>query len=73
MNKTAVDFLFDELKKYIKSGDDSDSAFFVFALAKQKEREQVVDAYKNGRADELLNVQLSAHQYYQAKYGGKDA
>lgn len=82
MNKTAVDWLFDEISKYIKLVDDFKSAVTTFAIARQKEKKQIKEAFNEGyrdaeidnnaESDKDISLYSNADNYYTQTYGGKN-
>lgn len=57
--QTAVDYFFDKIKSNFEyDGDKFESITFLYAICKEKEREQIVSAYSNGwhdGQDEIIN------------------
>lgn len=74
-NKTAIDWYFDKIKSHFEhDGDLLETATFTYAIAKQKEKQQIIDAH----GDEQSHLQddgswrtVSAEQYYNETYGSK--
>ena len=57
--QTAVDYFFDKIKSNFEhDGDKLESVMFLYAICKEKEREQHVSAYSHGwhdGQDEIIN------------------
>ena len=67
MNQTALDWYWDKIKSHFEhDGDLFETATFTLAIAKQKEKEQIIDAYANGSNDRLKN--RINEQYYNETY-----
>lgn len=74
-NQTALDWFWDKMKSYFEhDGELFETASFTFAIAKEKEREQIIEAH----GDEQSHLQddgswrtVSAEQYYNETYGSK--
>jgi hemerythrin len=65
--QTALDWYFDKIKSHFEhDGDLLETATFTFAIAKQKEKEQIVDAVDGFP---LENRHLDGEQYYNETYG----
>ena len=66
--QTAVEWYFEKIKSHFEhDGDLLETALFTYAIAKQKEKEQIIDACNYGDFEEL------GEQYYNATYkGGSD-
>lgn len=76
MKQTAVEWVFEQIKLSSKKTDNinNDHLFFYRMLeqAKQMEKQQIVDAYGQGTADEageILDVTKDAEQYYNETHG----
>lgn len=75
MKQTALDWYWDKIKSHFEhDGDLLETASFTFAIAKQKEREQIIEAH----GDEQSHLQddgswrtISAEQYYNETYKNK--
>ena len=66
--ETALDWYFDKIKSHFEhDGDLFESACFTFAIAKQKEKEQIIDAYCIGK---YLNIddREFGEQFYNETY-----
>jgi hemerythrin len=62
--KTAIDFLFENLKSHFEhDGDLLETVTFSYAIAKKKEREQIEQAFNKGRFSKK-----KAQQYYTETY-----
>ena len=71
MKHTALDWYWDKIKSHFEhDGDLLETATFTFAIAKQKEKEQIEDAYWDGGQDVPVNGKR-CEQYYNEKYKGK--
>jgi len=75
--QTAVDFFFEKIKSHFK-GDLLEDLVFTMAIAKQKEKEQIMDAFDCKGVDNDLLVTMSfientrvAEQYYKETYTDK--
>lgn len=69
MKETALDWYFDKIKSHFEhDGDLFEAACFTFAIAKQKEKEQIIDAYCIGK---YLNIddREFGEQFYNETYG----
>ena len=69
-NKTAVEWVVKELEGHHVFHDIQNTN--AFQIAKQMEKQQIVDAYGQGTADEageILDVTKDAEQYYNETYG----
>ena len=67
--QTAVEWLEKEIKSYIEYPIPIRSysqIFYWFYQAKQKEKEQIIDAFHSKK---IINT-ISAEQYYKQTYGG---
>ena len=70
--ETALDWYFDKIKSHFEhDGDLFEAACFTFAIAQQKEKEQIIDAYDAGLFDGTMDdVNDRMHkQYYNETYG----
>jgi len=73
--QTAVDWYFDKIKSHFEhDGDLFEVACFTYAIAKQKEKEQIIDAHIEGQRvfDKHQHTQWTndqAEQYYNQTYG----
>ena len=64
--QTAVDWYFDKIKSHFEhDGDLFETACFTYALAKQKEKEQIIEAAERWKGTNF------AEQYYNETYGKK--
>ena len=74
--KTAVEWLFDNLKSHFKhDGDLLEVVCMSYEIAKQKEKEQIIGAYKNGTIEGIrrtnnsyYNSVLDSEEYYIQTY-----
>lgn len=70
--ETALDWYFDKIKSHFEhDGDLFEAACFTFAIAKQKEKEQTIEARTTSpitSGDVELDKQ-EAEQYYNETYG----
>jgi hypothetical protein len=74
MKQTAVDWYWDKIKSHFEhDGDLLETATFTFAIAKQKEREQIEDAYDQDLYGGLSKNRIfdNGKQYYDETYGGE--
>ncbi len=73
MKETAVEFLF---KEFCDTPKDKFAWYYLFEKAKQIEKEQIKDAYKEGAGDIEVQYEdlgeIHSEQYYNETYG-KDA
>lgn len=71
--QTALDWYWEKIKSHFEhDGDLFETASFTFAIAKQKEREQIIDARVNApitTGDVMLDVE-EATEYYNETYKG---
>lgn len=69
--QTAVDWFYDKIKSHFEhDGDLLETLTFTMAIAKQKEKEQIEDAFDNVswfEHDDQINESIST-QYYNATY-----
>lgn len=63
MTQTAIDWLIDELKKAGYIPKDSIIMDYVFRLAKEKEKQQIISALKEG-----VNIEVRGLQQYQRTF-----
>jgi len=57
--ETAVEWFYDKIKSHFEhDGDLLETLIFTMAIAKQKEREQIIDAYRSGKINQLENSEL---------------
>ncbi len=73
MNKqTAVEWYFDKMKSHFEhDGDLYEVACMTYQLAKEKEKEQIIDAFGIGcqvESTRLIGYQDIAEQYYNETY-----
>jgi hypothetical protein len=69
--KTAIDWYWDKIKSHFEhDGDLFETASFTYAIAKQKEKEQTIDAYCIGKYVNVDDRQFG-EQYYNETYGSK--
>jgi|688.fasta_scaffold935944_2 hypothetical protein len=69
MKQTAVDWLFEQLWETPK---DKLNWYSILKQANQMEREQIIDAYKEGCFDNILSEKtdkIRAEQYYNETFG----
>lgn len=70
--QTAVDWYFDKIKSHFEhDGDLFEVACFTYAIAKQKEKEQIIETWKHGNLPTFLGRTLTAEEYYNETYGKK--
>ena len=70
MNKTAVDFLIEEMQKVMMPEQMADMEWPIFN-AKKREKQQIVDAHLTGLIYPLeIEATKQAEQYYNETYGG---
>jgi hypothetical protein len=68
--QTAVEWFYDKIKSHFEhDGDLLEALTFTMAIAKQKEKEQIVESYRDGRSDQQSERQSkfynrTAEQYY---------
>jgi hypothetical protein len=71
MNKTAVDFLIEEMQKVMMPEQMADMEWPIF-IAKKREKQQIVDAHLTGLIYPLeIEATKQAEQYYNETYGGQ--
>ena len=62
-NKTAVEWFYDKIKSHFEhDGDLLETLTFTMAIAKQKEREQIINAYDSG------TFYLKGENYYKKTF-----
>ncbi len=66
MKQTAVEWLVDQLEKHYVKVDIKNTA--VFYQAKEMEKQQIIDAYKQGQFDGDIIRDTDAEQYYNQKF-----
>jgi hypothetical protein len=65
--QTAVDWYWEKIKSHFEhDGDLLETATFTYAIAKQKEREQIEDAWDLSRRD--IDYPADGQQYYKETY-----
>jgi hypothetical protein len=72
MKQTAVEFLQEALEHTILTHEQIMQTIGLFEQVKQMEKQQIVDAYGQGTADEageILDATKDAQQYYNETYG----
>jgi hypothetical protein len=73
---TAVEWYFEKIKSHFEhDGDLLETALFTYAIAKQKEKEQIEDAYGHGQNNGYMYANSKAitirkDQYYNATFKG---
>jgi hypothetical protein len=66
--QTAVDYFFDKIKSNFEhDGDKLESVMFLYAICKEMEREQIINAY-DGFPIDARNCQ-NGDEYYEQIYG----
>lgn len=74
MKQTAVEWYFEKIKSHFEhDGDLFEVATFTYAIAKQKEREQIEDAFQYGKWNGYENAKdvsemKDPSEYYNEKY-----
>jgi hypothetical protein len=67
--QTAVDWYFDKIKSHFEhDGDLFEVATFTYAIAKQKEREQIEDAFQYGKWNGYENAKDVSEMKDPSKY-----
>ena len=75
-NMTAVEWYFEKIKSHFEhDGDLLETALFTYAIAKQKEKDQIEDAYGHGQNNGYMYANSKAitirkDQYYNATFKG---
>jgi hypothetical protein len=75
--QTALDWYWDKIKSHFEhDGDLLETASFTFAIAKEKEREQIEEAFEEGQEYEYqyhVNgaPKFDSATYYNETYGGE--
>ena len=70
--QTALDWYWDKIKSHFEhDGDLFETATFTLAIAKQKEREQIENAYWEGGQDVPTHGR-QCQQYYNETYKGSE-
>jgi hypothetical protein len=64
--KTAIEWLEEKLKESL--GEDFDPVRGYFVMAKEMEKEQIIDAFKHGELPPFF-VSLNAEEYYKETFG----
>jgi hypothetical protein len=75
MEKTAIDWLIDQLEKYELYSKISFQCLKEIEEAKEMHKQEIIDAYLNGRyeADKIvMSERFYTEQYYNETFGGKD-
>jgi beta-xylosidase len=66
MKQTAVEWLFNNLKSHFEhDGDLLEAVQMSFQQAKEKEKEQIMDAYDEGWSDGVHGIDLNDEYYYE--------
>ena len=72
--QTAVDWYFEKIKSHFEhDGDLLETLTFTMAIAKQKEKEQIVDAFGIGahyKSTSLIGYHSMADEYYNETFKG---
>lgn len=74
--QTAVEWYWDKIKSHFEhDGDLLETASFTFAIAKQKEREQIEEAYGHGQNNGYMyanqkTITIRKDQYYNDTFKG---
>ena len=72
---TAVEWLYENLKSHFKhDGDLFEVVQFSFEQAKEMEKQQIIDAYKNGKYESdkiVMSDRFYAEQYYNEQFKNK--
>jgi disulfide oxidoreductase YuzD len=73
--KTAVEWLYNNLKSHFEhDGDLLEVVQFSFEQAKEMEKQQIIDAYKNGKYESdkiVMSDRFYAEQYYNEQFKNK--
>ena len=73
--KTAVEWLYNNLKSHFEhDGDLLEVVQFSFEQAKEMEKQQIIDAYKNGKYESdkiVMSDRFYAEQYYNETFKNK--
>jgi disulfide oxidoreductase YuzD len=73
--KTAVEWLYKNLKSHFEhDGDLLEVVQFSFEQAKEMEKQQIIDAYKNGKYESdkiVMSDRFYAEQYYNEQFKNK--
>jgi hypothetical protein len=74
---TAVQWFYDKIKSHFEhDGDLLETLTFTMEIAKEMEREQIVDAWNDGDYAYFYNIDgkkfEDGDEYYEEKFGGKD-
>lgn len=65
--QTALDWYWDKIKSHFEhDGDLLETATFTYAIAKQKEKEQIINAWDLGRRD--IDYPADGENYYKDNY-----
>lgn len=72
--QTAVEWYWDKIKSHFEhDGDLFETATFTFAIAKEKEKQQIIDAHGNKQkmnaGISTYKYTLTGEQYYKETYG----
>ena len=75
--QTAVEWFYDKIKSHFEhDGDLLETLTFTMSIAKQMEREQIVDAWNDGDYAYFYSIEgkefEDGDEYYEEKFGGKD-
>ena len=66
MKQTAVEWLFNNLKSHFEhDGDLLEAVQMSFQQAKEKEKEQIMDAYDAGWSDGVHSIDLNDEYYFE--------
>ena len=75
--ETAVQWFYEKIKSHFEhDGDLLETLIFTMSIAKQMEREQIVDAWNDGDYAYFYSIEgkefEDGDEYYEEKFGGKD-
>jgi hypothetical protein len=70
--QTAVEWFFDKIKSHFEhDGDLFETACITYAIAKEKEKEQIIEANRDGADMVMLKKNfVTGEAYYNETYGG---
>lgn len=75
--ETAVQWFYEKIKSHFEhDGDLLETLIFTMSIAKQMEREQIVDAWNDGDYAYFYSIEgkdfEDGDEYYEEKFGGQD-
>jgi len=70
MEVTAVEWFYDKIKSHFEhDGDALETLTMTYAIAKLKQKQQIIDAWQQGHSEGILDTHTVAKDYYTDTYG----